>query len=393
MPEDWETVALSDLCIKICSGGTPASKRKDYYGGGIPWLNTKEVDFNFIENTEKTITNDGLAHSSAKWIKPNSVIVAMYGATAGRVAITKIPLTTNQACCNLEINGAIADYRFIYYWLKNSFVYVKSLANGGAQQNLNAQMIKDLEIRLPALKVQEYIADILSVLDNKIENNKRINHHLLEQAIAIHKYFCVELVDDTFVTETVKSISNEVVTGKTPSTKIKEYYGGSLPFITIPDMHGNVFCVETARYLTNVGEQSQQRKTLPAKSIAVSCIATPGLVCLLDRPSQTNQQINSVIPKENQEYYLFLELLSKSQLIIELGSSGSTTYNLNKTQFEKIEILATPIEKRGQINQMLSPLFDELNHIQHENNRLIELRDTLLPKLMSGELSVSQAAK
>ncbi|WP_368651499.1 MULTISPECIES: restriction endonuclease subunit S [Streptococcaceae] len=178
MPEDWETVALSDLCIKICSGGTPASKRKDYYGGGIPWLNTKEVDFNFIENTEKTITNDGLAHSSAKWIKPNSVIVAMYGATAGRVAITKIPLTTNQACCNLEINGAIADYRFIYYWLKNSFVYVKSLANGGAQQNLNAQMIKDLEIRLPALKVQEYIADILSVLDNKIENNKRINHHL-----------------------------------------------------------------------------------------------------------------------------------------------------------------------------------------------------------------------
>lgn len=220
-----------------------------------------------------------------------------------------------------------------------------------------------------------------------------INHHLLEQAIAIHKYFCVELVDDTFVTETVKSISNEVVTGKTPSTKIKEYYGGSLPFITIPDMHGNVFCVETARYLTNIGEQSQQRKTLPAKSIAVSCIATPGLVCLLDRPSQTNQQINSVIPKENQEYYLFLELLSKSQLIIELGSSGSTTYNLNKTQFEKIEILATPIEKRGQINQMLSPLFDELNHIQHENNRLIELRDTLLPKLMSGELSVSQAAK
>ncbi|EQC84977.1 hypothetical protein LMT8_04630 [Leuconostoc mesenteroides subsp. cremoris TIFN8] len=90
---------------------------------------------------------------------------------------------------------------------------------------------------------------------------------------------------------------------------------------------------------------------------------------------------------------MFLELLSKSQLIIELGSSGSTTYNLNKTQFEKIEILAPPIEKRGQINQMLSPLFDELNHIQHENNRLIELRDTLLPKLMSGELSVSQAAK
>lgn len=285
--------------------------------------------------------------------------------------------------------------KFLYYVLSNDkfFEYSSATSKGTKMPRGDKSAIMQYQIPDMPLEEQRTIVSVLSALDDRIAENKKINHHLLEQAIAIHKYFCVELVDDTFVTETVKSISNEVVTGKTPSTKIKEYYGGSLPFITIPDMHGNVFCVETARYLTNVGEQSQQRKTLPAKSIAVSCIATPGLVCLLDRPSQTNQQINSVIPKENQEYYLFLELLSKSQLIIELGSSGSTTYNLNKTQFEKIEILAPPIEKRGQINQMLSPLFDELNHIQHENNRLIELRDTLLPKLMSGELSVSQAAK
>lgn len=154
-------------------------------------------------------------------------------------------------------------------------------------------------------------------------------------------------------------------------------------------MHGNVFCVETARYLTEVGEQSQPRKTLPSKSIAVSCIATPGLVSLFDRPSQTNQQINSVIPNDNQEYYLFLELLSKSQLIIELGSSGSATYNLNKTQFEKIEILAPPLKQRIKINKLLSPLFEEINHLQRENVRLIELRDTLLPKLMSGKISVT----
>ena len=285
--------------------------------------------------------------------------------------------------------------KFLYYVLSNDkfFEYSSATSKGTKMPRGDKSAIMQYQIPDMPLEEQRTIVSVLSALDDRIAENKKINHHLLEQAIAIHKYFCVELVDDTFVTETVKSISNEVVTGKTPSTKIKEYYGGSLPFITIPDMHGNVFCVETARYLTNVGEQSQQRKTLPAKSIAVSCIATPGLVCLLDRPSQTNQQINSVIPKENQEYYLFLELLSKSQLIIELGSSGSTTYNLNKTQFEKIEILAPPIEKRGQINQMLSPLFDELNHIQHENNRLIELRDTLLPKLMSGELSVTQAAK
>ena len=316
-----------------------------------------------------------------------------------RTYFKKIWYTEKDGGCSNDVlvvraRGEI-EPKFLYYVLSNDkfFEYSSATSKGTKMPRGDKSAIMQYQIPDMPLEEQRTIVSVLSALDDRIAENKKINHHLLEQAIAIHKYFCVELVDDTFVTETVKSISNEVVTGKTPSTKIKEYYGGSLPFITIPDMHGNVFCVETARYLTNVGEQSQQRKTLPAKSIAVSCIATPGLVCLLDRPSQTNQQINSVIPKENQEYYLFLELLSKSQLIIELGSSGSTTYNLNKTQFEKIEILAPPIEKRGQINQMLSPLFDELNHIQHENNRLIELRDTLLPKLMSGELSVSQAAK
>lgn len=229
---------------------------------------------------------------------------------------------------------------------------------------------------------------MVCILFGVILRNWKINHHLLEQAIIIHKQYCIDSANDLFVLETIKSISNDVVTGKTPSTKNKEYYGGSIPFITIPDMRGNVFCVKTERYLTEIANKTQPKKTLPEKSIAVSCIATPGLVSLFDRPSQTNQQINSVIPKENQEYYLFLELLSKSQLIIELGSSGSTTYNLNKTQFEKIEILAPPLEQRIQINQLLTPMFHEINNLQHENNRLIELRDSLLPKLMSGEISI-----
>ena len=223
--------------------------------------------------------------------------------------------------------------------------------------------------------------------------DKKINHHLLEQAIAIHKKYCIDEVDSSFTFETIKSISKNVITGKTPSTKNKEYYGGTLPFITIPDMHGTVYCVETARYLSKQGELSQVKKTLPKNAIVVSCIATPGLVSLCDQSSQTNQQINSVIPQDNQEYYLYLELLSKSKLIVELGSSGSTTYNLNKTQFEKIEILAPTYEKRAIINNILRPFFENIRINAHENIRLKEIRDTLLPKLLSGEISINQATK
>ena len=102
----------------------------------------------------------------------------MYGATAGKTAISKIPLTTNQACCNLMIDADKADYRFVYYALVSEYNRLASLANGGAQQNLNAQQIKDFEIPFFSLKDQKRIANILSTLDDKIELNRRINDNL-----------------------------------------------------------------------------------------------------------------------------------------------------------------------------------------------------------------------
>jgi type I restriction enzyme S subunit len=176
--EEYKRVKISDLSLNICSGGTPKSTCTEYYGGDIPWLNTKEINFNRIYSTEKNISNEGLSNSSAKWIEKNSIIVAMYGATAGKVAIVKIPLTTNQACCNVTINPNKADYRFVYYALYNDYQRLASLANGGAQQNLNAQRIKDFDIPFPEISVQRIIADILSSLDDKIELNRRINDNL-----------------------------------------------------------------------------------------------------------------------------------------------------------------------------------------------------------------------
>ena len=177
--EEYKRINISELCSSICSGGTPKSTCMEYYNGDIPWLNTKEINFNRIYQTEKTITEEGMKNSSAKWINKNSVIVAMYGATAGKSAIAKIPMTTNQACCNLTVDPQKADFRFIYYALSSEFQRLASLANGGAQQNLNAQMIKDFNISYPSLREQILIANLLSSLDDKIELNRRINDNLI----------------------------------------------------------------------------------------------------------------------------------------------------------------------------------------------------------------------
>lgn len=155
---------LCDIAVKISSGGTPLKSHGEYYDGDIPWLRTQEVVFNEITTTDKTITEEGLRNSSAKWIPKNCVIVAISGASAGRCAINKIELTTNQHCCNLEINPSIAMYKYVFYWLKDNYEKLKALGQG-ARNDLNVGIISDFSIPIPSLEEQQRIVDILDRFD------------------------------------------------------------------------------------------------------------------------------------------------------------------------------------------------------------------------------------
>ena len=159
---EWKTIL--DVSKKVTSGGTPDRSNSLYYGGSIPWLRTQEVDFREIYGTELSITEEGLANSSAKWIEKNAVIVAMYGATAAKVGIAKIPLTTNQACCNIEVDEDIANYRYVYHWLTYNYEALKSMGQG-SQSNINAGVIKSFKIPVPSLEIQSRIVQVLDNFD------------------------------------------------------------------------------------------------------------------------------------------------------------------------------------------------------------------------------------
>lgn len=402
---EWKEVRLGDVCTRVCSGGTPKSTNLSYYGGEIPWLNTKEIDFNRIYSTEKTITDSGLNNSSAKWIVPNTITVAMYGATAGKSCIVKVPMTTNQACCNLAINDKVADYEFVYYSLKNDYTTLASLANGGAQQNLNAQIIKDYVLKMPSLADQRRIASILSSLDRKIELNNKINADLEEMAQAIFKNWFVDFEpfkDGKFVDSELGMIPEgwkvgclgdmgAVVCGKTPSKSNSNYYGGDIPFIKIPDMHGNVFVENSEDRLTEEGSLSQIKKFIPPYSLMVSCIATVGLVSINTKPSHTNQQINTVIPHNKSAlFYLYQYIKNNEELLKNMGRGGTTTLNVNTRSFSNIRLLIPSEIALEQFHRVVEGLFKKIELNLHESRTLSLLRDTLLPRLMSGELEVPE---
>ena len=158
----WLTIG--EISKNISSGGTPRSSVSSYYGGNIPWLRTQEVNFSEIWDTEIKITEEGLESSSAKYIPANCIIVAMYGATVGRVGINKIPLTTNQACANIEVNEEIALYRYVFHCLSDLYQYIKSLGKG-SQTNINVKVVRNIQIPIPPLSEQQRIVSILDKFD------------------------------------------------------------------------------------------------------------------------------------------------------------------------------------------------------------------------------------
>lgn len=383
MKEAWKECIIGDICSKITSGGTPKSSNTSFYGGSIPWLNTKEVNFNRIYSTEKTISQVGYDNSSAKWIPKNSVIVAMYGATAGRVAISKIELTTNQACCNLIIDSNKADYNFIYYHLCNSYLHLSSLANGGAQQNLNANQIREYPINLPSLPTQQKITTILSSLDDKIELNNKINDNLEQQAQAIY--------DELFNNDDRNIILGDIIettSGGTPSRKNMAFYtNGNYCWVKSKELQSS-FIIDTEEKITDDAINNSAAKLLPKNSVLIAMYgATVGAYGIISKDMTCNQAICALLPNENYPYsYLFMFAKNITHELENLAV-GSAQQNISQILIKKLKV-HSDTNKIKEFHSYTHSLFEKKLLIEQENKNLSNLRDTLLPKLMSGEIGV-----
>lgn len=206
IPKNWVTSTVKNMSTKVISGGTPNRKIEDYWiNGDIPWLKTKEIDNNIILKTEEYITEEGLLNSSAKFIEENSTVIAMYGASAGKIGYVAKTMTTNQACCAIE-----SDYPvFIYKYFKYNSDYIKTLASGSAQQNLNKKILEDLCIVDPDKKVlflfEEILNSTIKMMKVKLKENYKL---VLLRDTLLPKLMSgeIEIPDDIEVNEDELSI-------------------------------------------------------------------------------------------------------------------------------------------------------------------------------------------
>jgi type I restriction enzyme S subunit len=263
-----------------------------------------------------------------------------------------------------------------------------TIAAGSVQPDLNHKVFKDYDVLLPPLPEQKAIASVLSSLDDKIDLLHRQNKTLEAMAETLFRQWFIEEAKEDWAEFELNEFG-QIICGKTPSKSNANYFGDDVPFLKIPDMHGKVFITKTTDSLSQLGALSQSKKMVPQNSICVSCIATVGLVCITDCDLQTNQQINSIVPTEPKFlYYLYEVMLGMYDELHNLASGGTATLNLNTGDFSRIKIAKPDDETLLQFNNAIIPLFTKIRCNVRQIQTLENLRDTLLPKLMSGEVRV-----
>ncbi len=275
------------------------------------------------------------------------------------------------------------DERFAYYLLHT--LDFKSLNGGGAVPSLNRNFLSSIYVNLPPLPTQRRIASILSAYDDLIENNLRRIKLLEEKAEMRYK----EIVRGEKLEKHSLSDFGEIITGKTPSTTVADYFGLDVPFIKTPDMHNQIYIEHTDQMLSELGAKSQEKKFLPPLSLCVSCIGTAGVVGITSKPSQTNQQINSIVFYEQKNVYFFYALMSQMKEQLDaLGSNGSTFTNVNKYKFENMQVFVPDKKVLKGFADEFEVAFNLILNLQKQNAKLREARDILLPKLMNGQIEL-----
>lgn len=402
--DNWKEEISSEY-IDLISGF--AFKSKNFHSeqieGTLPVIKIKNVangDVNF-----DSVVYHHFDESLEKYeLSKGDVLIAMTGnhpqaksQVVGDVSKYKLD---SKSLLNQRVGKIVAkenaNLDFIYYLFKNKEThnYLANQSSGSANQaNISKKNILSLELNFPPLPEQKTIAQVLSSLDDKIDLLHRQNKTLEAMAETLFRQWFVEEADESWEEGTLGDFGT-VITGKTPSRKNPEHWGESFDFITPTDFKFfGMFTDRTGRKLSNDGWNRFLNIQLPVNSILVTCIGSDmGKVAISSNSCITNQQLNSIIINDVCNLgYVYQHIKSKYNEIRSIAFGGTTMPIINKGDFSQIDIPIPPKNVIDKFQSYWSSLSDRIRFNQKQIQSLTNLRDTLLPKLMSGEVRVSES--
>ncbi|EGD32779.1 type I restriction-modification system specificity protein [Streptococcus sanguinis SK115] len=394
---DWKEYRIGELIETIFSGGTPNTKNSDYWNGSLPWLSSGETRNRYINVTEKTITNSGAQNSSTRQALKGDVVMASAGQgyTRGQVSFLNIDTFINQSVIAIRANEKVLDKKFLFYNLSSRYEELRAISDSNSiRGSITTKMVKSMNIRIPDLNTQRAIANVLSSIDDKIETSKQINHHLEQMAQAIFKSWFVDFepfggkMPNDWTIGKLSDVLKLIKNGINDKDKQK------LPYVPIDILPMHSLSLNS--YKSN-DEAKSSLITFKKNDILLGAMRVYfHRVCISPFTGITRSTCFVLRPfnKIYLEYCLLTCDLKSSIEYAQSTSKGSTMpYAVWENGLAELKI-PIPTEKViKNFSKIVSPLIKTLQDSIYEIENLQNLRDTLLPKLLSGEISVNQATK
>ena len=413
MRENWDKLLISES-FEIIGGGTPKTKIQDYWNGEIPWLSV--VDFNndqrLVHDTEKTITQLGLKNSSTKLLKKGDIIISARG-TVGQLAQLSRPMAFNQSCYGLQAKENLLDDIFAYYLLRNSINELRSKSYGSVFDTITKSTFENTSVLFPPFPEQKAIASILSALDDKIELNLQMNKTLEEMAMALYKHWFVDFgpfQDGKFVDSElgmipegweVKNIKDLLkIKPRNGLYKKKEFQGKGSRWLKMKSVYGYDFILDQDMELITVSEHEKEnfgclyndlvfgRTSLVLEGIGKCSIVKSKIDIPIFESNLFRFRPDENLVKSNILFYFFRSNQGREK--VKKLARQTAAVSITSADIANISIPIPNIEVQNRVNFKLDSFISLILENLNENQVLIELRDTLLPKLISGEVRLKE---
>lgn len=383
---------LSDI-IELIGGGTPKTSIPEYWDGDIPWLSVKDFsgEKRYVYETEKSITEEGLNNSSTKYLNQDDIIVSARG-TVGEMAMIPFPMTFNQSCYGIRAKRHLVDPFYLYSLMKYNLGVLKSKVHGSVFDTITKDTFKQITVDLPCLEVQKKVAAILGNLDDKIEINEKINRNLEDQLKAIFielfgaEIDAVKTGTGTPLGELIDVIDNR---GKTPPLTTETF---DFPIIDVGALRGNVRVIDFNNCTKFVDEDTYNnwfRSGHPKPwDILLSTVGSLAeMKIFLGEKGCIAQNVVALRSKVIAPLFLY-QYLNYIRNDLVAYNIGSVQPSIKVTHIIKHPIFVPDEVRLAAFEDIAKVISDQIYMLYSESEVLKGIRDSLLPKLMSGELDV-----
>ena len=399
----WEKVRLEDCCYSISDGDhQPPPKAQQ----GIPFVTISNINsMNQLDFSDTMFVPKEYYQSldEKRKVRKGDVLYSVVGSFGIPVLIKEErPFVFQRHIAILRPKEDIVDSGFLFYTMLNRDFYAKAdaVAIGAAQRTVSLGSLRNIKIDVPSLESQKHIADILSAYDDLIENNQKQIKLLEEAAQRLYKEWFVDLRfpghENTKIVDGVPegwsvypfSSKVDIMSGGTPKTSIPDYYNGKIPFYTPKDSDGAFFAYKTQMNITEGGLKNCNSRLYPPKTVIITARGTVGKTTILAVPMAMNQSCYALKMKENDApYYLFFALNNEIKALQTMANGGVFNTIIGKT-FDSINIQIPKDPLIYGFEETVRPFMEQIKNKLQANSKLVEARDRLLPKLMSGEVKV-----